>query len=112
MIKRLAFSRWIAVAVCLVGALMLASGVASAQTYPTKPITIVIGMEPGGVVDVASRVLMDEAKKTLGQDMHVENRPGASHMVAGAYVVGSKPDGYTIWGATARMLKSFLDLIG
>ncbi len=99
--KESRFSRCVVVALFLAGALVLGSSVvAPAQTYPAKPITIVIGMEPGGVVDVASRVLMDEAKKVLGQEMHVENRPGASHMVAGAYVVGSKPDGYTIWGAT------------
>jgi tripartite-type tricarboxylate transporter receptor subunit TctC len=74
--------------------------VALAQDYPTKGITIVVGMEPGGIVDVASRVLAEEAKKLIGQDIIVENRPGASHMVAGSYVVLSKPDGYTLWGST------------
>jgi tripartite-type tricarboxylate transporter receptor subunit TctC len=57
-------------------------------------------MEAGGIVDVATRMLMDDAKKVIGQEIMVENRPGASHMVAGSHVVGSKPDGYTLWGST------------
>jgi tripartite-type tricarboxylate transporter receptor subunit TctC len=76
------------------------SGTAFSQDYPTKSITAVVGMEPGGIVDVATRVLTDEAKKVIGQDIIVENRPGASHMIAGSHVIGSKPDGYTLWGST------------
>ena len=73
---------------------------AFSQDYPTKAITAVVGMEAGGIVDVATRMLMDDAKKVVGQEIMVENRPGASHMVAGSHVVGSKPDGYTLWGST------------
>jgi tripartite-type tricarboxylate transporter receptor subunit TctC len=76
------------------------SSTAFSQDYPTKAITAVVGMEPGGIVDVATRVLTDEAKKVIGQDIIVENRPGASHMIAGSHVIGSKPDGYTLWGST------------
>jgi tripartite-type tricarboxylate transporter receptor subunit TctC len=76
------------------------SNTAFSQDYPTKAITAVVGMEPGGIVDVATRVLADEAKKLLGQDIIVENKPGASHMVAGSYVISSKPDGYTLWSST------------
>uniref|UniRef100_A0A7C4KJW8 Tripartite tricarboxylate transporter substrate binding protein n=1 Tax=Anaerolinea thermolimosa TaxID=229919 RepID=A0A7C4KJW8_9CHLR len=80
---------------------LVASGTtAFSQDYPTKAITMVVGMEAGGIVDVATRVLSDEAKKLIGQDIIVENRPGASHMVAGSHVVASKPDGYTLWGST------------
>ncbi len=87
-----------AVVTLLVGLGLLGS--AAAQDFPTKSISIVVGMEAGGVVDVASRVLAEEAKKVLGKDMLIENKPGASHMIAGSYVVNSKPDGYTLWGAT------------
>ena len=73
---------------------------AFSQDYPSKTITAVVGMEPGGIVDVATRVLVDDAKKVLGQDILVENKPGASHMVAGSYVISSKPDGYTLWSST------------
>lgn len=71
-----------------------------AQEYPTKAVTMVCGMDPGGVVDVATRVLVDNTKKILGQDILVENKPGASHMVAASYVVNAKPDGYTLFTAT------------
>jgi len=81
--------------------LMIAlSATAFPQDYPTKAITVVVGMEPGGIVDVATRVLSDNTKKLLGQDILVENKPGASHMVAGSYVISSKPDGYTLWSST------------
>jgi tripartite-type tricarboxylate transporter receptor subunit TctC len=76
------------------------SATAFSQDYPSKPIIAVVGMEPGGIVDVATRVLVDEAKKGIGQDILVENKPGASHMVAGSYVISSKPDGYTLWSST------------
>lgn len=90
-----------AVVILSVGLVILGfSGIAAAQDYPTKPVSMVIGMDPGGVVDVASRVLSEEAKKVLGQDIVVENKPGASHMIAGSYVVNSKPDGYVVWGST------------
>jgi len=82
------------------GFLVALGTTAFSQDYPTKAITMVVGMEAGGIVDVATRVLSDEAKKLIGQDIIVENRPGASHMVAGSHVVASKPDGYTLWGST------------
>lgn len=87
---------------CLLGIVFMMgfTTVALSQEYPTKGITLVVGMEPGGIVDVASRVLGEETKKVLGQDIIVENRPGASHMIAGSHVVSSKPDGYTLWGST------------
>ena len=90
------------VLLCLLGAFVLFgfSATAFSQEYPTKAITAVVGMEPGGIVDVATRVLVDEAKKGIGQDIIVENKPGASHMVAGSYVISSKPDGYTLWSST------------
>lgn len=76
------------------------TAVTASQDYPTKTITMVCGMDPGGVVDVATRVLVDETKKILGQNILVENKPGASHMVAASYVVNSKPNGYTLFTAT------------
>ena len=86
----------------LIGALLvLGLGVAaSAQEFPTKTITMVCGMDPGGIVDVATRMLIEGSKKVAGQDIVVENRPGASHMIAASYVVNSKPDGYTLFPST------------
>jgi tripartite-type tricarboxylate transporter receptor subunit TctC len=87
---------------CLLGIfLVICSGEAAlSQEYPTKAITLVCGMDPGGVVDVATRVLVEGSKKALGQDILVENKPGASHMVAASIVVKAKPDGYTLFTAT------------
>lgn len=87
---------------CLIGVLFMIgpAAVAFSQDYPTKAITMVCGMDPGGVVDVATRVLVEGTKKFLGQDVLVENKPGASHMVAASYVVNSKPDGYTLFPST------------
>jgi len=87
---------------CLLAVLCVMGSVAVAvsQDYPTKTITMVCGMDPGGVVDVATRVLVDGTKKIIGQDILVENKPGASHMVAASYVVKSKPDGYTLFPST------------
>ncbi len=87
---------------CLLGIVFMMgfTNIAFSQDYPTKAITVVVGMEAGGIVDVASRILSEETKKVIGQDLLVENRPGASHMIAGSHVVSSKPDGYTLWGST------------
>jgi tripartite-type tricarboxylate transporter receptor subunit TctC len=87
---------------CLLGLFLVVAFTppAFSQDYPAKTITIAVGMAAGGIVDVASRVLSEEAKKVLGQDILIENKPGASHMVAGNHVVSSKPDGYTLWGST------------
>jgi tripartite-type tricarboxylate transporter receptor subunit TctC len=93
-------SRKVAVSLLSMLALVAFSATAFSQDYPTKSITAVVGMEPGGIVDVATRVLVDEAKKLVGQDILVENKPGASHMVAGSYVISTKPDGYTLWSST------------
>lgn len=76
------------------------AAIAFSQDFPTKAVTMVCGMDPGGVVDVATRILVEGSKKPLGQDILVENKPGASHMVAASYVVKSKPDGYTLFPST------------
>jgi tripartite-type tricarboxylate transporter receptor subunit TctC len=93
-------SRKVAVFLLSMLALVAFPAAAFSQDYPTKAITAVVGMEPGGIVDVATRVLVDDAKKLVGQDILVENKPGASHMVAGSYVISSKPDGYILWSST------------
>jgi tripartite-type tricarboxylate transporter receptor subunit TctC len=71
-----------------------------AQEYPTQPITMVAGTVPGGLPDVAGRVLADEAKKLLGVDILVINKPGATQTVGASYVISKPPDGYTLGVAT------------
>jgi tripartite-type tricarboxylate transporter receptor subunit TctC len=73
--------------------------IASGQPYPTKPVTLTVGMAAGGVTDLATRTIAEESKKLLKQDFLVVNKPGAGQTVAMSTVITSKPDGYTL-GAT------------
>jgi tripartite-type tricarboxylate transporter receptor subunit TctC len=69
---------------------------ASAQTYPTKPVRLVIPYNPGGVVDYIGRVLAQHMSKPLGQPVVAENRPGAGGIVGTDAVARSAPDGYSL----------------
>jgi tripartite-type tricarboxylate transporter receptor subunit TctC len=86
----------------LLSALMLlgiAQSVAIAQSFPTKPIHIVVGFAPGGSVDILARVIAGAASKSFPTPVIVENRPGASAIIATQYVKNSNPDGHTLlWG--------------
>ena len=70
-----------------------------AQTYPVKPVRIIVPFAPGGV-DVTARLIADRLTATLGQPFIVENRPGAGGAVGAKMVTGSEPDGYTLMFST------------
>jgi tripartite-type tricarboxylate transporter receptor subunit TctC len=72
-----------------------ASG-AAAQTYPNRPVTLVVAFAPGGADDATARILQDPMQKALGQPIVVENVSGAGGMIAAAKVARADPDGYTI----------------
>ncbi|MFH1335669.1 MAG: tripartite tricarboxylate transporter substrate binding protein [Candidatus Zixiibacteriota bacterium] len=75
----------------------VSAGISMAQVdYPTKPIQMLIGYPPGGSTDIMGRALAQEAKKYLGKEILIINRPGANGTVAATHVVTQKPDGYTI----------------
>src|SRR5262245_53412527 len=74
----------------------VSAGAASAQTYPTKPIRLVVGFAPGGAADIIARTMSDPLSRTLGQSIIVDNRPGAGSSVAAELVARATPDGYTI----------------
>ena len=82
----------------LVLATSLAAGSATAQTarFPDKPIKILVGFSAGGGTDVVARILALKMSESLGQTVVVENRPGASGMIAGEVVAKSPADGYTL----------------
>ena len=67
-----------------------------AQTFPDKPIRLVIPYSAGGTTDGMARVLQDQLQKSLGQPIVVDNKPGASGIIAAQDVIRSKPDGYTL----------------
>ena len=77
--------------------LALGCGPVSAQAaYPTKMIRVLIPYAPGGLTDVVARYYGDYLRKTLGQNVLVENKPGASGIIAVEEMARAKPDGYTI----------------
>ncbi len=80
-------------AVCL--SLLAVTG-ANAQTFPDKPVTILVGYAPGGNIDVTARTIGQALSKELGQNFVIENRPGAAGLIAQTAVAKAKPDGYTI----------------
>lgn len=80
-----------------VGALNLASlPVAMADTYPNRAVRLVVPFPPGGPTDVAARIVGQKLSERLGQPIVVENRPGASGVIAAKSIAKSDPDGYTI----------------
>jgi tripartite-type tricarboxylate transporter receptor subunit TctC len=86
----------------MVGALALMTASAGAQaTYPTKPIRLVIPVPAGGPSDVAARALAKGMSAELGQEVLVENRPGANAGIGAGAVLSSAPDGYTLLFALA-----------
>jgi tripartite-type tricarboxylate transporter receptor subunit TctC len=69
---------------------------AFAQSYPSRPIRLVIGFAPGGAADLVARTLQEPLTRTLGQPIVVDNRPGAGSSIAAEHVARSAPDGYTV----------------
>ena len=69
---------------------------ASAQTYPTKPVQLVVAFPPGGVGDIVARAVSDKLARALGQPVNVENRPGSAGLVGTQSVMRAAPDGYTL----------------
>ena len=67
-----------------------------AQDYPSKPVRMVVGFPPGGGTDVVARVITPRYSELLGQQVVIENRPGATGTMAAGQVAKSAPDGYTI----------------
>ena len=83
-----------------VAALLSASAVVLAQTYPSRPIRILVGFAPGGTADVVARIVANKLPETLGQQVFIENKAGAGGTLAHALAAQSPPDGYTYVMAT------------
>ena len=85
-----------ALAAALFAAAILATGAAAAQTYPDRPVTMIVAFPPGGVDDATARMIQDAMQKALGQPIVIENVGGAGGMIAAAKAAHAAPDGYTI----------------
>jgi tripartite-type tricarboxylate transporter receptor subunit TctC len=86
-------------------ALTLAAGTAKAEEkYPNRPIKLVVSFPPGGPLDVMARLTAQHLSTTLGQQIYVDNRPGAGGTLAGREVARAEPDGYTLlFGSSAAL---------
>ena len=85
-----------ALTAALFAACVLATGAAAAQTYPNRPITLLVPFPPGGATDAIARIIQDSMQKSLGQPIVIENIGGAGGMICGAKAARADPDGYTI----------------
>ena len=82
--------------VCTAALLSFLSVQALAQTYPTRPVKIVVPFGPGGFTDVVARILGVKLSESLGQPVVIENKPGAGSMIGTDQVAKSAPDGHTL----------------
>lgn len=85
------FKKILIAAVALVG-----GGIALAQNYPSRPVTLVVPAAPGGGTDILGRVLAEQLKKRLNQPVIVDNKAGASGIIGTQAVARANPDGYTL----------------
>jgi tripartite-type tricarboxylate transporter receptor subunit TctC len=88
------------IALSALAALSLASTAAPAQTFPAKALRMVIAFPAGGSADIVGRVMAQKMSENIGQQVVVENRPGAGGNIAFEFVARAEPDGYTLVNAT------------
>ncbi|GGC46170.1 ABC transporter substrate-binding protein [Siccirubricoccus deserti] len=88
----------------LIGAgAMLATAAQAQGAWPDRPIRLLVGFPAGGPTDFAARILQEPLQQLWGQPLVIENRPGASQMIAAEAVVKSPPDGYTLMLCTSNL---------
>ena len=88
-------SRVFALGICVAG--LSVAPAALAQTYPTKPVRVVVPYPPGGVGDTTMRAIAQQLSESLGQPFVIDNKPGASQMIGADAVAKAAPDGYTLF---------------
>ncbi|MGE0749782.1 MAG: Bug family tripartite tricarboxylate transporter substrate binding protein [Variibacter sp.] len=99
--------RYFALAVVLA----LSTASAGADTYPARPISLVVPFGPGSATDIFARIVTQTLQDDLGQTIIVDNKPGANAVIAAEYVARAQPDGYTLMISTASAHASNVYLI-
>jgi tripartite-type tricarboxylate transporter receptor subunit TctC len=88
----------------LASLLAVVSVAAAAQTYPSKPVHVIVPFPPGGTADLLTRLTAEKLTASLGQQLVVENRAGAGGNLAAEYVARAEPDGYTLLASPPHLL--------
>lgn len=101
----------VAIIGAIIGVAIISAGAATAEDYPSKPVTLVVGFPPGGSTDVVARILAEHMTGTLGQPVLVENRAGAGGTVGIGHVAASEPDGHTL-GVSGVGASILIDALG
>src|ERR1700675_1965369 len=99
-------ARWLALVLCA-----LAVQVAVAQTYPNKPIRLIVGFAPGGVTDIVARALGQKLYESLGQQVVVDNRAGGSGTIAAVITAKAPPDGYTLLMSSVSTMATNVSMV-
>ena len=86
----------LAAAFCLAASLAITASTACAQSYPARPVRVIVVFPPGGSNDVTARIVFQKLSETLGQQFVIDNRGGAAGTIGSEVVAKSPPDGYTI----------------
>ena len=76
--------------------LVVIAAQAQTQTYPSKPVRIIVPYAPGGLTDVVARLYSEQLRQSLGRGVFVENKPGASGIIAIEEMARARPDGHTL----------------
>lgn len=90
--------------VVLLVAAGLAAGTAAAQSWPVRPVTLIVGTPPGGALDVYARALAEQLGKTTGGTFLVDYKAGANGNISAEHVLKAPPDGHTLWIGTHAMM--------
>lgn len=96
----------VGLALLLVAGSFCHAGLTAAQSYPVRPIRLILPFPAGGVTDIVARIIAQPVAQQLGQSIIIDNRPGADGIIGADIVMKAAPDGYTLFFATTTSMSS------